>query len=337
MAKVNHKRVKQLLDEKRSKITDRQFFTSRILAGHFEDMAAAQTKRFGFRERIRVHLYWKAKDSSIAWTDNSCITINCGSKMVTKVRGRHPRYMIVLGLFAHELGHLLGTDFLVKQTYLNYLEHGKWYPDPPDLTTSQDADNERQFWEFFREDPQNPGMILTLVSRMENIFEDGYVENLILNRFPGILGYGLETLRELQLKTMPTVTQMIQEEVSDERLLFVSILQNMLSYAKYGEIKYGEEPLTDPRIQTVFQLIPEIDSAVTAPDARKRWKTTGKILIRCWDYAEPYLQYCKEHMPEESDGSTDLADARCHRSVHLHRLRRRCSAPLPFHPEERRG
>ena len=42
MARVNHKLVKQRLNEKRSKITDRQFFTSRLLAGHFEDMAAAQ-------------------------------------------------------------------------------------------------------------------------------------------------------------------------------------------------------------------------------------------------------------------------------------------------------
>ena len=45
MARVNHKLVKKLLNEKRSKITDRQFFTSRVLAGHFEDMAAAQTRR----------------------------------------------------------------------------------------------------------------------------------------------------------------------------------------------------------------------------------------------------------------------------------------------------
>ena len=32
MARVNHKLVKERLNEKRSKITDRQFFTSRLLA-----------------------------------------------------------------------------------------------------------------------------------------------------------------------------------------------------------------------------------------------------------------------------------------------------------------
>ena len=37
--RVNHKLVKQRLNEKRSSISDRQFFVSRILAGHFEDMA----------------------------------------------------------------------------------------------------------------------------------------------------------------------------------------------------------------------------------------------------------------------------------------------------------
>ena len=42
MARVNHKLVKQRLNEKLSKITDRQFFTSRLLAGQFEYIEAAQ-------------------------------------------------------------------------------------------------------------------------------------------------------------------------------------------------------------------------------------------------------------------------------------------------------
>ena len=54
MARVNHKLVKQRLNEKRSKITDRQFFTSRLLAGHFEDMAAAQTRRYKYNRRVHV-------------------------------------------------------------------------------------------------------------------------------------------------------------------------------------------------------------------------------------------------------------------------------------------
>ena len=82
MARVNHKLVKQRLNEKRSKITDRQFFSSRILAGHFEDLAAAQTRRYHYNRRVRVNLYWKPKDQFLAATDNMYIRINSGNPMV---------------------------------------------------------------------------------------------------------------------------------------------------------------------------------------------------------------------------------------------------------------
>lgn len=78
MARVNHKRVKQLLNEKRSKITDRQFFTSRILAGHFEDMAMAQTRRYKYNRRIHVVISWSPKSGEVAYTNNLSVLINAG-------------------------------------------------------------------------------------------------------------------------------------------------------------------------------------------------------------------------------------------------------------------
>ena len=133
MARVSHKRVKQLLNEHRSKITDKQFFTSRILAGHYEDVAAAQTRRYRYDRRVRVNIYWQPNDQHAASTNNASILINAGHPCVTKIKGRMDRYEMVSGLFAHELGHVLYTDFLVKQTYMNYLSKFKWYPAPPDL------------------------------------------------------------------------------------------------------------------------------------------------------------------------------------------------------------
>ena len=198
MARVNHKRVKQLLNEKRSKITDKQFFTSRILAGHFEDIAAAQTRRYKYNRRVHVNLYWQPQDPNVACTNNVSILINSGNPMVTKVRGRADRYDLITGLFAHELGHVLYTDFLVTQTYLQYLGHFKWFPVPPDLKTSRDADNERAFWDFVKAEPRNMEMTQRIACFIANILEDGYVENCILNQFPGVLGFTLDAMRKHQ-------------------------------------------------------------------------------------------------------------------------------------------
>jgi len=298
MARVSHKRVKQLLNEQRSKITDKQFFTSRILAGHYEDVAAAQSKRYRYDRRVHVHIYWNPSDRNSASTNNTSIVINAGHPCVTKIRGRMDRYEMVSGLFAHELGHVLYTDFLAKQTYMNYLERFKWYPAPPDLKTAQDVANERDFWEYVKLDQKNLKFSMLIASFIANVLEDGYIENRILAEFPGVLGYNLSVMRDRQYQDMNTATQLIEGEDAGSSHIFQSILQIMLSYALFGEIKYDSTPLSDERIQTVFKLIPQLDEAVTTTSAKARWKIVSLIMIRCWHYIEDYIELCKKHQED---------------------------------------
>ena len=306
---MNHKLVKQRLNEQRSKISDRQFFSSRLLAGHFEDLAAAQTRRYRYNRRVRVNLYWKPREKHVASTDNMLIRINAGNSMVTKVKGRENRYQIVCGMFAHELGHVLYTDFLAAQTHTNYLGSYRWYPYPPDLKTTADARNEKAFWNYVKTDPKNLEMVQMVSHYISNVIEDGYIENRMLNNFPGTLGYGLEKLREQHFEHIETVTQLIENE-DEGKHIFESILQIMLSYVKFGEIKYGDEPLSDERIQSVFGLITDIDSALMSKSGKDRLNVINMVLVRCWDYIESFCEECKKRQEEAeaSGGSTSLAE-----------------------------
>lgn len=304
MARVSHKRVKQLLNEHRSKITDKQFFTSRILAGHYEDVAAAQSRRYRYDRRVHVNIYWNPHDNNAASTNNTSIVINAGHPCVTKIRGRMDRYEMVSGLFAHELGHVLYTDFLAKQTYLNYLERYKWYPAPPELKTSRDITNEKDFWDYVKLDQRNMEYAMLIASFIANVLEDGYIENRILSEFPGVLGYNLSVMRDHQYEDMSTVTELIEREVDGTSHIFHSILQIMLSYALYGEIKYDDTPLTDERIQTVFQLIPQLDESLTTTSAKQRWKIVSLIMIRCWHHIEDYIELCKKHQDDSASAGS---------------------------------
>lgn len=105
MTRVNHKKVRQLLNQERNSITDRQFFVSRILAGHFADIAAAQSKRYAYNRRVNVRIVWEPKNPEGAHTDNSLIWINAATPLVKAKKNRQERYEMVCGLFAHELGH----------------------------------------------------------------------------------------------------------------------------------------------------------------------------------------------------------------------------------------
>lgn len=293
MSRVNHKAVRERLLEKRSGITDREFFSSRILAAHFEDMAAAQTHRYRYNRRVRVKLFWDSKSDTTAYTDNAVITVNTGNEIVRKARGREKRYQLVCGMFAHELGHVLYTDFLTMQTHSNFLESYRWYPNPPVLKRISDTEHEREFWEYVKSSKENLEAVQFVASRISNVLEDGYVENKILNNFPGTLGYALEKLRKVHFNSIPTVAQ-LKEAEADGTTVFGSIMQTMLSYAKFGEIKYGDVPFSDVRIKTVFDLINEIDGAVSSYTAKERFGLVNLILVRCWEYVREFCERCKE-------------------------------------------
>ena len=298
MARVNHKKVKQLIQQKRGKITDQEFFISRLLSRHFEDMAAAQTKRYGASRRVRVHLIWQPGNPELAYTDNLIITINAGNPAVTEFPTRGERYQMVLGLFAHELGHCLYTDFLTQQTYRNNLSACRWYPEKPKLARVQDVKNEREFWEYAKEDPQNLVLLGRIAHEVCNVLEDAAMENRVLERFPGTLGQALDFVRAWQWREMPTVTQLKEREAQGSPVLY-SLLQLILSYGKFGELKYGEEPLGEEHIQTVFGLLPLLDADLRTPSGKGRWDTVNRILIRCWDSVREYLESLKRRFEEE--------------------------------------
>ena len=293
MARVSHKKIKQLIAQKQSKITDRQFFTSRILAAHFADIAAAQTRRYGCRRRVKLDIKWEPKSPSLARTDNLLIHINAGNPFVTKQKGRQVRYEMVSGLFSHELGHVLYTDFLLYQSYHSFLESGKWFPEPPTLRNITERDAETDFLAFQASDPKNRELVTRVTHDILNILEDGYIENRMLLDYPGILGSSLEKIRQVQFDDHPTMEDMIDQE-ADGGHIWLSIRSGLLSYMLWGELKYGGTPLSDERIQMVFSLLGDLDKALVSRDARNRCRTANLILIRCWPHIKDLLVTLKE-------------------------------------------
>lgn len=298
MTRVNHKKVKQLIQQKRGRITDQEFFTSRLLALHLEDMAAAQTKRYGASRRVRVRLLWQPDNTDLAYTDNLIITINAGNPAVTEFPTREERYQMVLGLFAHELGHCLYTDFLAQQSYRNALSVCRWYPDKPKLARVQDVKNEGEFWEYAQENPQNLALLGRVAHEISNVLEDAAMENRVLEQFPGTLGQALDFVRAWQWREMPTVTHLKEREAQGTPM-FYCLLQMFLSYGKFGELKYGAEPLSEEHIQTVFELLPLLDDDLRAASGKARWNTVNCILIRCWEHVREYLEALKRRYEEK--------------------------------------
>jgi hypothetical protein len=305
---VNHKQVKQLIHQKRRTITDKQFFTARILAGHFADMAAAQTRRYGHRRKVKMHIVWEPKNDNLAYTRFEQIWINAGHSSIKKKRARPERYNLVCGLFAHELGHILYTDFLAMQTYGIKLAAGQWYPEKPLLRDLSERQHEVDIWDFCSKDPAHLHVLCRAAQDLHNILEDGYIDNTMMIRYPGVLGENLRAWNVLQFEDHPTLTQMIEQETDGESHIWCSLMGLMLSYFLWGELKYGDEPTSDERVQVVFDLLPALDSALVNPSSKERIGVVNTILVRCWPYVKDYIEFCVAQSRKPYAAETDPSE-----------------------------
>jgi len=227
--------------------------------------------------------------------------------MITKERSRVDRYNLVCGFFAHELGHLLYTDFLATQAYINYFQADRWYPVEPPLVSLDERMNADEMWVYTKSDEKHRNAMMRLLTLLENVLEDGYIESKMLNCYPGVLGENLALVREAHFETLPTLTQMIEKE-SDGSHIWLTVQELMLSYVKFGELKYGEETTADERVQMMFSLLNELDTAITEPSAKERWNIVNIIVVRCWPYIKDFLDYC-EKMSEDATASGGSASA----------------------------
>ena len=304
MARVDHKKIRQLIVQKQKTVTDRQFFSSRAFSAYFADMALAQTRRYGYHRRVKVRTVWEPKNGNTAMTNNELIWLNAGHPSITQHKSRTERYAQLCGLFAHELGHVLYTDFITSQTHIRRLEAGFWYPEQPPLRTSRERAAEEKLWDYSGESRKHQKMVAFIMHDIMNILEDGYVEQRMIAEYPGVLGQNLQARRASSFADLPTLSQIIENE-PEQGHIWLTIQQAILSYMKWGELKYGETPLTDERVQVVFGLLPELDKALLSRDLRDRCRAANLIMVHCWHYIEDFLAHCEDLAEDATPGGDD--------------------------------
>ena len=116
--------MNRLIYEEMSRITDEELFRSPAFAAYLTDIAETATERY--RKGIRVKtLYDPSPSAMLACTDNRKITINTGNYITQSFPTRSLKADSLVGLNAHEIGHILYTNFKVAEYYFASLQKEK--------------------------------------------------------------------------------------------------------------------------------------------------------------------------------------------------------------------
>ena len=285
MARTNHTMVKKYAASQSRIINDETFFTSPMMASYFEDIAEVITKKYRPKEHIYVRIDWdKSPNAPTAYTDHKSIYLNAGCQLVLSQNTRQDRFLVLTGMFDHELAHLLYSDQKYKLTVLEQIDNGLLTPEP-DVPFPKTKDfllkNNRAFRYAYKE----------VYNSFRNAIEDGYIENRFLDEYPRCSD-GMKKMRSVFYDTIIDNLKELKKKETEEDSIGIlgSIFSLVLSYAKYGCIKVNKYQMHDERVQACLKCMEHIDFARTITDSENHFMEIHNVVAVLEDYILDYIQ-----------------------------------------------
>lgn len=286
-------KIENMIADKKKQYDDKNFFSSPALQSALTGIVAAISSRY--KQKIAVDVVYENTET-VAYTDNKVIVINAACELVTAQKTREMKYQTVLGLLAHELGHILYTDFTLSEIIYDSIEnkHKMCLVDNPadyeEINTFLKTANKTQIEVFMSE----------FVHRLRNIIEDAYIEEMMMFKYPGSFKSGLKTVGKTHIKTMPTLAKMIKANTHE----VFCIMQLILAYAKYGVIKLGKTKKSHIIVKMFKKCVADIELGITNHSAKERYIYSNKLLLVLWPYIFDYLKNIKEQDTQEKQKLT---------------------------------
>lgn len=190
--------IKRLLSENKKNLPDEKVLMSSANKRRGQAVINAITNRYGSEKAVYAPTL---QDEAVAYTDGRKIVVNLGHEMVTTEKDIKGKRKIEQGLYSHECGHVLFTDFDVLKKTLKSWEEAKKILFACNLFPYFNANIFKEMNDIFKDYPQIIESVFMFVS---NAFEDAYIEDKLKKLYKGSIltsiDYAADKLRKSQLK-----------------------------------------------------------------------------------------------------------------------------------------
>ena len=295
--RTSHIRINKLIKTEKSKITDKELFASKAYAAYLTDIAETVSKRY--RRKIKVTTYWdESQNAEFANTNNSDITINAGNMITRSFNSRKLRAESITGMNAHEIGHVLYTDFKSFNIYTDSLLAGKFYPnEPAGLSPAEQTNLDEIKGLFTARDKPAIKIIAECTHKIHNILEDIYIESKVCAAYPGIFKTGI-IMNNLKMAEFDS--EITAQAVSQN--YGISIIRNLfIQYGRNGEVQNPE--IFGEYLGVLNECKPLIDGYITA-DTEARFNIVNLLTVKLWEYTKELIEKSKNDA-EKSGGDSD--------------------------------
>lgn len=303
--RTSHRMIRKMILDRKSKITDEEFFSSKAYKAYLTDLVETATRRY--QKPISVVSYYDPDDSTIAYTDFGSVNINVANRLTSGFPSRKLKSLSIVGLASHECGHILFTDNRIWDSCFRRLMAGRFYPSEPKGSEPMHALYAKEILRTMKDDsdPIPKTVILNTYHALSNILEDGFVDARYSYEFPGIPAQGIALNNRRFAETMKDLQEMVNAKFYDHSI----ILNLLIQYARAGEIN-NLSGYQGELVDKIQQYIPLVDAAIYDDDARTRCETANEILVDLW----PIMQRCFDPLRQKQQEAAQQAQQQMQQS-----------------------
>lgn len=289
--------LKLLASEEIKNISFEDVFLSTQYAYDLQQLSNTAVKRTGCNKMPLVRVINNPNDG-VAYTDGNKVVVNFGSRFAERLKTNFSVYhTFVVGLIAHELGHVFYTDFDDGIRYSKAIKNGEFYPEKPVHPNANKYENALK-------DERNRKLIQTVAHNIDNILEDIYVNRRQCANLKGLYAQGIALGNRLVADEAKTV----QEQKDNGNSNFTIILNLFLSRIKSGVAFYGKyEAEYKDKVDALMDIAVDY---IFDNNHQSRCRGVNLIICELWDELSEMLEKAKDNSDDNmaDDSNSDSSD-----------------------------
>lgn len=279
------------------KMSFEDIFLSAQYRADLQGLVQTACRRVGYRGAVVLHLYFCEEDEAAAYTDSMHIYVNLGTSLAKRLWNKPVLFHIfVVGLIAHELGHIFWTDFDDNRQYMAALQSGQFYPYAPKHVNMQ------QFADALAK-KEYRSMLCKLCHQIDNVLEDIYVNALQRQMLGGLYAQGINLGNQLIAEDAISIEEQKKKNYFD----FTIVINCLLTQLKANAVYYGKyETEYKPRVRAVYRIARQHIFKLSHME-----RCDGIHLIMCelWDDVDVMLkkieQQAQQQQPSQNNGDSN--------------------------------
>lgn len=286
----------RLTRENKLHLEDESILKSKEFEEYIKSISKKLYEKYNLKQDKVKFLIDKNVDD-VSYIKKDTIYINLGSKSIRYEKDN--KLKLILGYYAHEIGHRLFTNFSIREIYEQSILSGDVFKDTIDFDDEELSENVKKMHRYIS-NPKKSGKLYSLLLFIYDIIEDSRVEESIYKHLPnyGRLIDGLNELRDNQYNSInPFQIDLI---VNNK---FNVLLNQIICYIKFGKFK----DTLDCNIKNIDGIRKTIDETIEEEDDIQVLNKINKISILLWDKIEEYLETFDDVYEENEDIIKPLA------------------------------